>query len=194
MPHDQPKQDFDMTSSTITTKPEAVIRAREVLVAFLITFISARILVYLIMAHKIADLYLHLGGAHVHHLNYGIFLLSFVGAFLLFAKPTGDWMTLAALVYGVGLALTFDEFGMWLHLGGAYWQRASFDAVVIIAAFLSLIAAAPELRRFRPQHWLTAIVLLMFIGGFFFTVHVYFQHLDKSWAPRLEELENNQPL
>jgi len=42
-------------------------------------------------------------------------------------------LTLAALVYGVGLALTFDEFGMWVHLGGPYWQRASFDAVVLIA-------------------------------------------------------------
>jgi hypothetical protein len=183
-----------MASSTITTKPEAVIRAREVLVAFLITFTSARILVYLIMARKMPDLYLHLGGNHVHHLNYGIFLLSFVGAFLLFARPTGDWMTLAALIYGVGLALTFDEFGMWLHLGGSYWQRASFDAVVIIAAVLSLIAAAPELRRFRPHHWLTALVLLVFVAAFVMTVHVYFAHLGESLAPRFQELENGQPM
>ena len=35
-------------------------------------------------------------------------------------------------MYGVGLALTFDEFGLWFHLGGSYWQRASFDAVVVI--------------------------------------------------------------
>jgi hypothetical protein len=30
------------------------------------------------------------------------------------------------------MALTFDEFGMWLHLGGSYWQRASFDAVIVL--------------------------------------------------------------
>jgi hypothetical protein len=183
-----------MTSSTVTTKPEAVIRAREVLVAFIITFITARIVVYLIMARKMPDLYLHLGGNHVHHLNYGIFLLSFVGAFLLFSRPTGDWLTLAALLYGIGLALTFDEFGMWLHLGGAYWQRASFDAIVIISALLSLIAAAPELRRFRPQHWLTLFVLLIFIGAFVFVVSIYFRHLGNSWAPRFEQLENGQPM
>jgi hypothetical protein len=34
------------------------------------------------------------------------------------------------------MALTFDEFGMWLHLGGSYWQRASFDAVVCYQVFL----------------------------------------------------------
>ena len=25
---------------------------------------------------------------------------------------------------------------MWLHLGGSYWQRASWDAVVVVCAFL----------------------------------------------------------
>jgi hypothetical protein len=34
------------------------------------------------------------------------------------------------------MALTFDEFGMWLHLGGSYWQRASIDASIVVAALL----------------------------------------------------------
>src|SRR5439155_4161657 len=55
----------------------------------------------------------------------------------------------AAVAYGVGLALTFDEFGLWLHLGGSSWQRASYDAVVTLAALLGLIAVAPALRHFR---------------------------------------------
>src|SRR5579864_3185653 len=64
-------------------RPQVVYRAREVLVAFLFTFIAARILVYLIMSRWIHDLYLHMGGTHVHHLNYGIFILSFVGGYLI---------------------------------------------------------------------------------------------------------------
>ncbi len=183
-----------MPSSQVRTRPEAVIRAREILVAFLFTFMIARMLVYLIMARKIPDLYAHVGETHVHHLNYGIFLLSFVGAFLLLSQPRGDALTIASLMYGVGLALTFDEFGMWLHLGGSYWQRASFDAVVIIGALFALIAAAPALRRFRPHHWFTALALLVFVAGFVLTVHVWMRHAEKNWGPRFEHLEAGQPM
>ena len=82
-------------------------------------------------------MFLHVGGTHVHHLNYGIILLSAAGAFLIFARPAGRRLSAAAVFYGIGLALTFDEFGMWLHLGGPYWQRASFDAVIVISAVLA---------------------------------------------------------
>ena len=50
--------------------------ARLTFVAFLLTFIAARTLVILIMTRKVPDLYVHLGGTHVHHLNCGIFLLA----------------------------------------------------------------------------------------------------------------------
>src|SRR5271170_7301755 len=129
------------------------------LAVFLLTFIASRVLVILIMSGQIRDLFLHMGGTHVHHLNYGIFLLSGVGGYLLFRRPGGKRLTWAAVVYGVGLALTFDEFGMWLHLGGSYWQRASYDAVVVIATVLGLIAYAPSLKRYRPQHWAWTILL-----------------------------------
>src|SRR5437762_13369281 len=57
--------------------------ARLTFVAFLFTFIASRVLVIFIMARRLPDLFLHLGGTHVHHLNYGIFLLSTIGALLL---------------------------------------------------------------------------------------------------------------
>ena len=120
---------------------------------FLATFILARIVVLLIMTHRIPSLYLHHGGTHVHHLNYGIFLLSIVGAVAIFLRPEGRALTATALAYGIGVALTFDEFGMWLHLGGPYWQRASFDVMVLIAAVLGLYCAAPAWERIRPKHW-----------------------------------------
>jgi len=58
--------------------------ARIVFTTFLLTFIVSRILVILIMTKKVPDLFMHMSGTHVHHLNYGIFLLSAVGALLLF--------------------------------------------------------------------------------------------------------------
>jgi hypothetical protein len=112
-------------------------------VAFLFTFMAARVLVFLIVSRRIPDLYLNLGGTHVHHLNYGIFLLSAVGAYLLLGSPGQRALRGSAILCGIGLALTFDEFGLWLHLGGSYWQRASFDAVVVITGVPSLAAVAP---------------------------------------------------
>ena len=108
--------------------------ARLTFVAFLFTFIASRTLVILIMARRMPDLFLHPGGTHVHHLNYGIFLLCAVAAVLLFARLNDKQRSVCALAYGIGMALTFDEFGMWLHLGGSYWQRASFDAVIVLVS------------------------------------------------------------
>ena len=54
--------------------------ARRVLVAFLATFLAARTLVYLIMSRQIPNVTFHARGTHVHHLDYGIFLLALVGA------------------------------------------------------------------------------------------------------------------
>src|SRR5687768_14604617 len=117
--------------------------ARPILVAFLFTFIAVRVLVFLIVSRRIPDVYLSLGGTHVHHLNYGIFLLSGIGAYLLMGHPGPRGLRWSSVLYGIGLALTFDEFGLWLHLGGSYWQRASFDAVLVVAALLGLAAIAP---------------------------------------------------
>ncbi len=167
--------------------------ARVVLAVFLLTFIASRVLVILIMSRTIPDLFLHMKGTHVHHLNYGIFLLSGVGAYLLFRRPDGVRLTIAAIVYAIGLALTFDEFGMWLHLGGSYWQRASFDAVVVVASILGLIAYAPTLKHYRPRHWAWSIILgvvtMAFLAMLANSVHRYGNRI----APELHEIESAGP-
>jgi len=117
-------------------------RARWILTSFLFMFVAARVTVFLIASQRIPPLYLYLGGVHVHHFNYGIFMLSAAGAYLLLCAPTERGLRWTTVLYGAGLALTFDEFGMLLHLGGSYWQRASYDAVVTIAALLGLIASS----------------------------------------------------
>src|SRR5438309_10023567 len=135
--------------------------ARLTFVAFLLTFIASRTLVILIMARKLPDLFLHLGGTHVHHLNYGIFLLSAVAGVLLFAPLNQAQRSFCALIYGVSMALTFDEFGMWLHLGGSYLQCVSFDVVVVILCALGFIAFAPRWRRLGAQHFVVGVGMLL---------------------------------
>jgi hypothetical protein len=149
--------------------------------------------VYLIMSRRIPDLYLHFGGAHVHHLNYGIFMLSGVGAALIFLRPRGQVMRACAICYAVGLALTFDEFGMWLHLGGPYWQRASFDAVVVIATLLGLIGCGPALRAFAPRHWVAGAVVSLALGVFAFAWKDSLRHAELRLRLRLETLEMTAP-
>ena len=182
-----------LSAKAIATRQRRV--ARMVLFSFVMTFILARTLVLLIMTHRVPSLYLHTGQGHthVHHLNYGIFLLSLVGAFLLFRQPQGKSLTLAALVYGVGLALTFDEFGMWVHLGGPYWQRASFDAVVVIAASLGLYCAAPKLKKFRPHHWATALLLVIGLAGFGLVLKDSWRFADKELSPIFQQIEAGGP-
>jgi len=55
------------------------------------------------------------------------------------------------VTYGIGLGLTFDEFGLWLHLGGDYWQRASYDAVIVLATVLALASFAPPVQQWLPR-------------------------------------------
>jgi hypothetical protein len=168
--------------------------ARLVLFSFLLTFIASRVVVYLIMARTIPDLYLHLGGNHIHHLNYGIFLLVAVGGFLLFRDPTGRALRISAVAYGIGLALTFDEFGMWVRLDGStYWQRASLDAVGVLAATLGLLAFAPNVKRFRPHHWWSALVLLLLVPLFFAMMIHSAKFAERRLGPRFEQLEAGQP-
>lgn len=163
--------------------------ARRALLAFVLTFIAARTVVFLIMARRVPNMYLFLRDTHVHHLNYGIFLLAAVGAYLLLRSPAGTAARRAAFAYGIAMALTFDEFGMWLHLGGSYWQRASLDATVVVAAVLALLAYARSIRRFEARHArafaVLAIALLVF-GAVLYDTSV---HIGDVAGPKLHELE-----
>lgn len=166
--------------------------AQLVFFVFVLTFISSRILVFLIMARRLPDIFLHVGGTHVHHLNFGIFALSGVGAYLLFAPPRGRSVPIAAVVYAIGLALTFDEFGMWLHLGGSYWQRASFDAVTVVGTLLGLAAFSPPLRSLHREHGWAAMIVLAAALIFFVLLKESFRFVERT-GPRLEQIERQGP-
>jgi hypothetical protein len=120
---------------------------------FLVTFGIVRAITHLIRAgvgpfHNVSS-----GGLHIHHLVWGILLLLVVGYVWLIEEGTGsNWTaSVSAIAYGVGAALTLDEFALWLNLQDVYWTgpgRVSIDAVVIFAAGLSLgIWGGPFLRE-----------------------------------------------
>ncbi len=167
--------------------------ARITFTAFLLTFITSRVLVILIMARKIPDFFLHMGGTHVHHLNYGIFTLSAVGGILLFMEVSEPQRVACALLYGFGMALTFDEFGMWLHLGGSYWQRASFDAIIVLLSLFGMLAFFPPVSRMRTHHWATGGITLVCVAVFYFMLFKSLKFAGKHVSPRLQEIEQSGP-
>jgi len=90
--------------------------------------------------------YIYIRGTHIHHLVWGILLLLVVGFGWLIEIGTGTKGSslfasrLMSLLYGVGAALTLDEFALWLNLEDkVYWTRqgrASFDAILLFSAAL----------------------------------------------------------
>jgi len=194
------KKHTPMTSiaedSTHETKGPAIHKetahrlARITLFGFIVTFALSRVFVFLIMAQLIHNFYFFLGRTHVHHLNYGIFLLSAVCGYSVFRRPVGRAAEIVALLYGVAMGLTFDEFGMWLHLGGGYWQRASVDAVIVVAAAFAFVGFAKSIRRFESRHLWMFLILFIALTGFGAVLFVAGNHLGSEYGPRLQELES----
>ncbi|MCK5465920.1 hypothetical protein KAI56_00265 [Candidatus Parcubacteria bacterium] len=114
-----------------------------VLVSFLFTFIIVRIYVIFGTIGIIDDPNLYIKGYHIHHLNYGIFILAIAGFFALVFQNTKNRLKLGVL-YGIGLGLTFDEFGMWLKLENDYWMRTSYDAIIIISLIFASMVYLPS--------------------------------------------------
>lgn len=100
-----------------------------ILAGFLPTFIIARTIVALL-----PEVSVRVNGTHVHHFTYGVIILAASG-FISLVSPQRAQRWLASL-YGVGLALAFDEFGMWLRLTSNYHLDSSEDVMVGILVFL----------------------------------------------------------
>ncbi len=115
-------------------------------VGFFITFAVARSLGYAASRNFGPFHYIYIRGTHIHHLVFGILLLLVVGFCWLIEVGTGTKSSslfasrLMSLLYGIGAALTLDEFALWLNLDeDVYWThegRASLDAVLLFAVAL----------------------------------------------------------
>ncbi len=68
-----------------------------------------------------------------------------------------QWLT--ALLYGVGLALVCDEFGMWVRLRAQYWERLSYDAVAVVTGILAFVSLCPETYPPARRPWRRLVAL-----------------------------------
>lgn len=114
-----------------------------VLVSFLLTFSMVRLITHAIRDDRFKRVLHNVqtsGGLHLHHLVIGILLLLGTGYVGIGLDPD-RYHNLLAVLFGIGAALTLDEFALWLRLKDVYWTRdgrASIDAVVIAATIAAL--------------------------------------------------------
>jgi hypothetical protein len=115
-------------------------------ISFFLTFAIVRGMVFCIV-HEIPPFhYIFMGGRHIHHLVPGILILLFVGYGWLCEFGNGSDTSsifasrLMSLLYGVGAALTLDEFALWLNLQDVYFVRAGRSSIDAVFLFGSLLA------------------------------------------------------
>src|SRR5208283_4594911 len=132
-------------------------------VSFLFTFVGVRLLVRLIVNDKGPFQWVMVRGHHVHHLVWGILILLLVGYGWLLDlgrshSPLSIFFSrLMSVSYGVGAALTLDEFALWLNLEpDAYWSsqgRLSIDAVILFGSLLAVGAWGAPFFRGMERLW-----------------------------------------
>jgi hypothetical protein len=150
-----------LVRSTIPDRPRR--RMFVASVSFLITFGGVRLLVSLIVHNRGPFGWVMVRGHHIHHLVWGILILLLVGYGWLLDlgrshSPTSIFLSrLMAVSYGVGAALTLDEFALWLDLApDAYWSqqgRLSIDAVILFGGILCVGAWGAPFFRGLHRMW-----------------------------------------
>jgi hypothetical protein len=108
-------------------------------------------------------------GTHIHHLVWGILILLLVGyGWLLDLGRTHTpisifFSRLMSVGFGVGAALTLDEFSIWLDLEpDAYWSdagRLNIDAIILFGALLAVGAWGAPFFRGLGLIWSKRMVL-----------------------------------
>lgn len=147
-----PRRVFRRYRETAAERPDEDVNMR-VLTAFVATFTTVRVI-----THGIRNQWLPLGNVvlgggkkqgeqplHIHHMVWGILSLTGCGYAALLQTDI-RWRRRLAPLYGAGVALTYDEFALWLHLEDDYWSkqgRDSVDAVILLSALFGLASASP---------------------------------------------------
>ena len=104
-------------------------------------------LAYAIYSLNPADMTSHWwgpGGIHVHHFSYGIVLLAVVGYFAMYGFY---FPRIIGLVYGFGLFLVADEFGMWLKLREDEPDSLRQTGNITVAVVLLFILVVKYIRK-----------------------------------------------
>jgi hypothetical protein len=136
-----------LTQPTSVRRPRLSLGRRvaiRTLVSYLITFGILRVITAIIQFNVFPNGPFHFvmtkNGLHIHHLFWGILLLMATG-FAALATRAPQWHLRIAIVFGIALGLTLDEFAMWLRLADVYWTPQgveSLKAGAVVAALLGL--------------------------------------------------------
>jgi hypothetical protein len=127
-------------------RPKSKVPAATIAIAFVLTAVGARVFSWVLP-------WVHwepVPGMHIHHYVYGIFILAIAGYLAMIFKSdrATSWI---ALLYGLGIGLTFDEFGMWLNppfQRGTRWSMGGLEFAIIALVVAGLM---PLLVRRQPQ-------------------------------------------
>jgi hypothetical protein len=90
---------------------------------------------------------------HIHHFYYGFALLA-ISNWIALTTNRPHMERIAAILFGIGLGLFVDEFGLLLTCTTAakdcdYWARQSYDAFVLIGGvFLAILYSKPAFSLF----------------------------------------------
>lgn len=124
-----------------------------IFLSFFITFMIARTVANLQGAGYFS--FLLVNGVHIHHLVFGIFFLIVSGYLAISYSHRESFKSFVAVLFGVGAALTIDEFTLWLFLENNYWHsegRYNIDAIIILAVIffmIYLIGEAHDWKSFK---------------------------------------------
>jgi hypothetical protein len=118
-------------------------------VAVALTVVVARLLNYVFPRTHLPLI----PGMRVHHYVFGIFILTIAGYLaLLFKGPRASFWI--ALLYGLGVGLTFDEFGFWFNPSRAAMARGvrwQYTGILVIMSFFLVTALLRQLRSKRQR-------------------------------------------
>jgi hypothetical protein len=117
-------------------------------VCLLLTFLVTRFVTRRIRAGSTGMKNWEIGGVHVHHQVFGIVAVLIAGCLEFAYRPPSPWDDVLGGLFGAGVALTLDEFALWLYMDDVYWTeegRRSVDAV-----FAALIITGLLLVGFTP--------------------------------------------
>lgn len=118
------------------------------LLAFIATFITTRVITRLIRSGRGPFNNVSAGDLHIHHVVPGVITLLLGGVLILSSSRTGPWLSVGAVLFGIGAALVLDEFALILHLDDVYWTKEgslSVDAITVAMVLMAsvLFASAP---------------------------------------------------
>ena len=126
-----------------------------ILLSFLISFALVRTVTHL---QKYGILPNQNGILHIHHLVPGIFLLilsGYVGISFWASDKVRHFM---AILFGIGAALTIDEFALWLYLRDVYWEKQGRDSIDAIIYVVIIFSIAFVISEIHDHNWIRRIL------------------------------------